>query len=128
MKKEVYDREEILHNIRALIRRSGNFICLLGGKSSGKSLIFNHFEDPRYHEKHLSLIIIDMRSYAEKRNILEALLNAKTKTPNSIEVIKSTIEKVMPTLISTIVASIGIHAPVDVGVIMKALKENNANE
>jgi len=130
LKKEVYDREEILHSIRTLIRDSGNFVCLLGGKSTGKSLIFKHFEDPRNHEKHLSLINIDMRSYAEKRNILEALLKslAKTKTHNSIEVIKSTIEKVMPALISTIVSSIGIDAPVDVGVIMKALKENNANE
>ena len=26
MKKEVYDREEILHNIRTLIRDSGNFV------------------------------------------------------------------------------------------------------
>ena len=34
----------------------------------------------------------------------------------------------MPALISTIASSIGIDAPVDVGVIMKALKENNANE
>ena len=79
MKDEVYDREEILHSIRTLIRDSGNFVCLLGGKSTGKSLIFKHFEDPRNHEKHLSLINIDMRSYAEKRNILEALLKSLVK-------------------------------------------------
>ena len=71
-----------------------------------------------------------MRSYAEKRNILEALLEylANTNTHKSIEIIKTTIEKIMPTLISTLLTVIGIDAPVDVGAIMKMLKDNNANE
>ena len=130
MKKEVYDREEILLNLRAITRDSGNFVCLLGGKSTGKSLIFRHFEDPRNHEKHLSLVNINMRSHAEKRNILEALLEylADTKTHKSIEIIKTAIEKLIPTLISALHPVIGIDAPVDVGAIKNILKDNKIND
>jgi hypothetical protein len=44
---EVFDREELLSEFRSLVRESGNFVCFLGGKSTGKSLIFQHLQNPK---------------------------------------------------------------------------------
>jgi hypothetical protein len=132
MKDEVFDREEILLNFRSLISKSGNFVCLLGGKSTGKSLIFQHLQNPKHHEKHDSVFIMDMRMYAEKRNILESFLHslAQAESMKVIQLIKEAVSKVLlPLIASSISTVVGPDLSIlGVAKILKAMKENGVNE
>jgi len=122
-KKEIYDREEILQKVRYVIESSGRFLCLLGGKSTGKSLIFKHFADPKHRIKHSSFIVVDMRSNAYSKNILEALIECLTDS-SFVNIVEASLMKIVPLLLK----STPFGGLVDVGAIMKFVKDNNVNE
>ena len=71
--EEIWDRDELKDNLNRIIGTKGNFVCLLGGKSTGKSLVLRHFE-----KKNLTnVFVVDLRG-TEKGDILKELLRVLT--------------------------------------------------
>ena len=132
MKDEVFDREEILSQFRSLIRERGNFVCLLGGKSTGKSLIFQHLQNSNFSEKNESVFIIDMRLYGVKRDMLESLLKSlsQTKTVRAKEFIKKVVtEAIVPFVSSSISPYVGEELTAkSIASIMEEIQKNRLNE
>lgn len=91
-KNEFYDRELIVESIKDSLSLKGQFVCLLGGKSTGKSLLFDHLSKRKNNSKNLSLILLDMRAFGDA-DILKALLTylQNTKTEKVIQIIFKTI-------------------------------------
>ncbi len=87
-KDEFYDRELILQTIHRIIQKRGQFVCLLGGKSTGKSLMMNHLSRKENNYKHLSIIPLDMRQFPDG-DILAALLTylLNTRTESCYEIV-----------------------------------------
>jgi hypothetical protein len=67
---KVWDRKDLLQGLDDVARKKGNFVCLLGGKSTGKSLVLKEFSTQE--NKGRSIIYIDMREYS---SILEGLVD-----------------------------------------------------
>jgi hypothetical protein len=42
--EDIWERDELKDQLNRIIGTKGNFVCLLGGKSTGKSLVLRHFE------------------------------------------------------------------------------------
>ena len=59
-KNTVWDRKELLRGLDDIARKKGNFVCLLGGKSTGKSLVLKEFSLEK--KKNSKVFCIDMRS------------------------------------------------------------------
>lgn len=64
----VWNRIELTSAIEDIIRMKGGFVCILGGKSTGKSLVLEGIK-PRYKEK---VFLVDLRVSS---NILSSLIN-----------------------------------------------------
>lgn len=61
----MWDRTELLDCLESVTERNGNFVCLLGGKSTGKSLVLEEFAETKIHRKKnldRNVVHIDMRS------------------------------------------------------------------
>jgi hypothetical protein len=58
-KNTVWDRKELLDGLEDLIKTKGKLVCLLGGKSTGKSFVLKHFS--RIEKKNKKVIYINMR-------------------------------------------------------------------
>ena len=56
----VWDRKELLSELDDITRKRGIFACLLGGKSTGKSLVLRKFSEQE--ENNRKVIYVDMRS------------------------------------------------------------------
>jgi len=67
---KIWDREELMTTLEKIQRTEGNFVCFLGGKNTGKSLLINHLA------KHPSTIAIDLRGNADIYENLTRVLNA----------------------------------------------------
>jgi hypothetical protein len=65
---EVWDREELKGAIQDIIADCGKFVCLLGGKSTGKSLVLEYLEKRNMG----TVFIVDLR--VRDKDILKALL------------------------------------------------------
>ena len=65
---EVWDREELKRAIQDIIADCGKFVCLLGGKSTGKSLVLEYLEKRNMG----TVFIVDLR--VRDKDILKALL------------------------------------------------------
>jgi hypothetical protein len=52
--EDIWDRDELKDQLNRIIGTKGNFVCLLGGKSTGKLLVLRHFE-----KKNLTLLIFE---------------------------------------------------------------------
>jgi hypothetical protein len=72
--EDIWDRDELKDQLNRIIGTKGNFVCLLGGKSTGKSLVLRHFE-----EKNLTNVFIVNLRGTEKGDILKELLRVLTK-------------------------------------------------
>ena len=59
-KNKVWDRAELMNGLNGATEIDGNFVCLLGGKSTGKSLVLKEFA--REEKSNNNVIYIDMRS------------------------------------------------------------------
>ena len=42
-KNKIWDRSELINGLHMATETAGNFACLLGGKSTGKSLVLKDF-------------------------------------------------------------------------------------
>ena len=58
-KNEVFDREDLKRGLNYITEVKGNFACLLGGKSTGKTLVLKEFS--RKEVKNRKVIYIDLR-------------------------------------------------------------------
>jgi len=66
-KNNVWDRKDLFQGLEDVARKKGNFVCLLGGKSTGKSLVLQKFS--MQNKENRKVIYIDMRSdYASQHN------------------------------------------------------------
>ena len=72
--EDIWDRDELKDQLNRIIGTEGNFVCLLGGKSTGKSLVLRHFE-----KKNLTNVFIVNLRGTEKGDILKELLRVLTK-------------------------------------------------
>lgn len=70
--RNVWDGEELIGSLREIQRTDGNFVCLLGGKNTGKSLLMNHIA-----KKTDSTIVIDLRSNPDIVDNLTKVLEEK---------------------------------------------------
>ena len=70
---EVWDREELKGAIQDIIADCGKFVCLLGGKSTGKSLVLEYLEKRNME----TVFIVDLR--VRDKDILKALLTVLEK-------------------------------------------------
>jgi len=71
-KDKVWDREELIERLEKCCLSEGEFVCLLGGKSTGKSLLID------YVAKKSSSYVIDLRGNAD---ILENLTEVLRSLP-----------------------------------------------
>ena len=103
-KNKIWDRSELIDGLNMATETAGNFVCLLGGKSTGKSLVLKKFSLEK--KKNRNIFYIDMRtgypsitygflSVIKKSNnakVIEFLLNlfkslvAKVKMSQYIEI------------------------------------------
>ena len=78
---EVWDREELKGALLQTIEGIGKFVCLLGGKSTGKTLVMKFLEKRILEESGMdSLIFVDLRE--EGDDILKALLEVLKRRRN----------------------------------------------
>ena len=75
--EDIWDRDELKDQLNRIIGTKGNFVCLLGGKSTGKSLVLRDFE-----QKNLTNVFIVNLRGTEKGDILKELLRVLTKRKN----------------------------------------------
>lgn len=58
-KNKVFDRAELIDGLENASETTGNFVCLLGGKSTGKSLVLKEFAQEEKSNK--NVFYVDMR-------------------------------------------------------------------
>jgi GTPase involved in cell partitioning and DNA repair len=66
-KEEISDRDELKYSLNMIVSTVGNFVCLLSGKSTGKSSMIRHFE-----ENNRTVFVVDLRKHGG--DILKGLL------------------------------------------------------
>jgi len=71
-KRTVWDRYELVGKLQNLIQGRGQFLCLLGGKSTGKSLVFRDLMKRNSNK----VILVNLRKH---RSILSGLLEELNK-------------------------------------------------
>jgi Cdc6-like AAA superfamily ATPase len=98
-----FDRELILKSVNSIINNEGQFICLLGGKSTGKTLLWDHLTNAKNNEKHLSVIHLNMRTFGDA-DILKALLTylEKTKTERVTQFVLETVSSFFTNTIDSV--------------------------
>lgn len=93
VKDEVWDREELVASLNYSQGQVGEFACLLGGKSTGKSLIFKTMS-----AMNSSMIVLNMRFEPDLRTaFLKAL--ASTKDKNLLRKVRESLERHAPLLV-----------------------------
>ena len=79
-KNKVWDRKDLLRALDDVTRKKGNFVCLLGGKSTGKSLVLEDFSMQKKTKR--TIIYVDMRS--DYASITYGFLSVISKGKNTI--------------------------------------------
>ena len=80
MKKDLFhDRKLVVTSIKELFSNRGQFECLLGGSSTGKTVLFNQLSQEKNDAKNLSIIHLNMRRFGDA-DILKALLTYLEQT------------------------------------------------
>jgi predicted AAA+ superfamily ATPase len=74
-KNNVWDREYLMQSLNMSTDIAGNFVCLLGGKSTGKSLVLKQFSLDQ--KKNKRIIYVNMREYS---GIIRGLVDALSKS------------------------------------------------
>ena len=74
-KNKVWDRSELIHGLNMATETAGCFACLLGGKSTGKSLVLGELS--RNNMMNRKVIYIDMREYS---GITQGLVDVLSKS------------------------------------------------
>jgi hypothetical protein len=85
-KKDVWDRKDLLQELEVIARKKGRFVCLLGGKSTGKSLVLTNFSKQQ-EGKNRMVFYIDMRKYP---GIVQGLVDVLSRS--NIEIFKNIME------------------------------------
>jgi ABC-type Na+ transport system ATPase subunit NatA len=79
-KVDVWDRDELKCAIQDITADSGQFVCLLGGKSTGKSLVIRYFERLNLKGCNMgTVLVIDLR--IEGSDILKGLMAVIDERP-----------------------------------------------
>ena len=86
-KKDVWDRKDLLQELKVIARKKGRFVCLLGGKSTGKSLVLTNFSKQQ-EGKNRMVFYIDMRKYP---GIVQGLVDVLSRS--NIEIFKNIAKK-----------------------------------
>jgi hypothetical protein len=60
-KNKVWDRKDLIQGLEDVARKKGNFVCLLGGKNTGKSLVLRKFSEQE-EVKNRKVIYVNMRT------------------------------------------------------------------
>ena len=55
---QLWDRSELLIRLESILKRKGSFVCVLAGRNTGKSLVFQTLAT-RHEAK---VLLVDMRS------------------------------------------------------------------
>ena len=63
----IWDRDDLKDSLKSVFAQDNQFVCLLGGKSTGKSLVIRNFEKTRMG----TLFVVNLREHSD---ILEGLL------------------------------------------------------
>jgi hypothetical protein len=69
----VWDRDELKGAVQDIIARRGEFFCLLGGKSTGKSLVIQHLEKLCLEGCNIGIVFV-VNQRIEGSNILKGLM------------------------------------------------------
>ncbi len=125
-KNTFYDRESILKSVNSIIHKKGQFVCLLGGKSTGKSQLWNHFTNPKNNAKHRSVILLDMRAFGDG-DILNALLT-NLKNTKSEEVKQVLFDTVSIFAASYLALNVKDIMMVNVNDILNVFRSKNIDE
>ncbi len=134
-KNSFYDRELILQSIKSVIANKGQFVCLLGGKSTGKTLLFDHLTQPENNFKHNSVIHLNMRDFPQGdilKALLARLLNSRTErtySKLSDAATAATLDKLYQ-VFSVYLSAQGIPLPENLQVteILNLLREKNITD
>ena len=118
-KNTVWDRTDLLRGLDDATRKRGNFVCLLGGKSTGKSLVLGEFS--REERKSRKVIYVDMREYS---GITLGLVNVLSKSGiiRFQELAKAFVKKAMGIAKFKVIDQVEIDFNSLLGII---LKDNN---
>ena len=94
---EVWDREDLKSSLDIIYEKKGSFAFLLGGKSTGKSLVLKDFGT-----RQTNVILVDMRVKGKKVPILKAILDnlQKTETVTRINFVKNSTEAIVDSTIA----------------------------
>jgi hypothetical protein len=135
-KNEFYDREVILKNVHQIIQSKGQFVCLLGGKSTGKTLLFDNLRQQpnKYNYKQSNILHLNTREFLEgdilDSSLLSTLLGTQVERTGSKEydignkeVVKPMVQVVIGYL--TTILIIPENSIPKVPEIMKKLEERN---
>jgi ABC-type transporter Mla maintaining outer membrane lipid asymmetry ATPase subunit MlaF len=78
-KNSVWDRKELVGGLEDITRKKGTFARVLGGKSTGKSLVLREFS--KQEENNKKVIYVNMRSGYE--SITHGFLSVINKSNNA---------------------------------------------
>ena len=66
-RNELYDRDQLREAIAQVLNMKGGFVCVLGGKSTGKSFLFNNIAKTAHNNKSSAptpdVVLVDMRYF-----------------------------------------------------------------
>lgn len=88
-KKEVWDRKSLLRGLDDIACTPGNFACLLGGKSTGKSLVLTNFSKRKIDNR--IIFYIDLRKYPG--GIVQGLVDVLSQS--NTEILKNIAKKAL---------------------------------
>ena len=94
-KNKVWDRSELFLGLDGATRKKGNFTCLLGGKSTGKSLVLGEFSGDTSPNK--KVIYVDMRRGFP--SITHGFIRVINENKKTFEIIWNTIASVFTELL-----------------------------
>ena len=92
---KVWDRSELFLGLDGATRKRGNFACLLGGKSTGKSLVLGEFS--RETSPNKEVIYVDMRRGFP--SITHGFIRVINENKKTFEIIWNTIASVFTELL-----------------------------
>ena len=74
--KKLWDREDLMKGLSKSTNTKGNFVCILGGQSTGKSFVLHKFQENAKNK----VIIVDLR---DDTNLVRCLTTAIGETSKS---------------------------------------------
>jgi hypothetical protein len=83
MSREVWDREDLMNELYSVSSEEGNFVCLLGGKDIGKSLVLNSM----VNNSETPMIYVDLREHGS--NVETAIYTELTNMPTQLRNVNS---------------------------------------